>query len=213
MRIIASFALASISACAAAEVQPPRATDAALATGVWSYTEHVEDLRAASCPEGEPYLRAESIDIRVIEAERGGEQAQSQQLTGLTLAGAWQLESKESNFGGLSGLSVMRSGSLLAISDAGAFIWIGIDAETGMPDGIGAISYMRDLNGNYFANKRDGIPKGSACETAWPLSASSRITASRPLIWKLAALRPARRASGQPDAGYRWQTAARQSRP
>lgn len=160
MRIIASLALATISACAAAEVQPPRATDAASATGVWSYTDHAEDLRAASCPEGEPYLRAESIDIRVIEAERGGAQAQTQQLTGLTLAGAWQLESKESNFGGLSGLSVMRSGSLLAISDAGAFVWIGIDPESGAPDGIGAISYMRDLNGNYFANKRDGDSEG-----------------------------------------------------
>jgi hypothetical protein len=160
MRIIASLAFMALSACAAAEVQPPRTADAAPATGVWSFSEHADDLRAASCPEGEPYLRAESIEIRVIDAERGDPDARARQLSGMTLAGAWQLESQESNFGGLSGLAVLRSGALLAISDAGAFIWIGIDPETGGPDGLGAISYMRDLGGNYFANKRDGDSEG-----------------------------------------------------
>jgi len=160
MRKVAILAFAALSACAAAEVQAPRAIDEATETGAWSFADHADELRAASCPEGEPYLRAEAIDIRVIEAERGDADARAQQLTGMTLAGAWQLKSKDSNFGGLSGLAVQASGSLLAISDAGAFIWIGIDPETGGPDGLGAISYMRDLDGNYFANKRDGDSEG-----------------------------------------------------
>ncbi|MCR9079354.1 MAG: esterase-like activity of phytase family protein [Hyphomonadaceae bacterium] len=160
MRIIASLILAALSACAAADVQPPATIDEAPDTGIWSFADHGDDLRAVSCPEGETYSRAESIDLRVIEAERGNANARAQQLTGMTLAGAWQLKSNESDFGGLSGLATMPSGSLLAITDSGAFIWIGIDPETGTPDGIGAIAYMRDLNGNEFANKRDGDSEG-----------------------------------------------------
>lgn len=160
MRIIAILAFACLSACAAAEVQAPREIDEAPVTGIWSFSDHAEDLRAVSCPDDETYLRAEAIEIRVIDAERGDADARARQLTGMTLAGAWQLESKESNFGGLSGLAVQASGSLLAISDAGAFIWIGIDPESGIPDGLGAISYMRDLDGNHFANKRDGDSEG-----------------------------------------------------
>ncbi|MBO6687232.1 MAG: esterase-like activity of phytase family protein [Henriciella sp.] len=160
MRILSILAVAAISACAAADVQPPQTVEAGQPTGVWSYASHVDDLRAASCPEDRSYARAISMDLRVIEAERGNEQARENQLTGLTLAGAWQLKSSEKDFGGLSGLSVMRSGSLLAINDAGAFVWIGVDPETGHPDGIGAISYMRDARGNFFANKRDGDSEG-----------------------------------------------------
>ena len=106
------------------------------------------------------YLQAQSMDIRVIDAERGSKAAQERNLSGLTLAGAWQLESEEPNFGGLSGLDVLPSGSLLAVSDAGAFVWIGIDPTSGVPDGLGAISYMRTQEGNYFNNKRDADAEG-----------------------------------------------------
>lgn len=160
MRSLCILAIAMLSACAAADVQTPQAVDASPATGVWSYTENVDDLRAASCPEGTDYTRATPIALRVIEAERGNKQARDTQLNGLTLAGAWQLESKESDFGGLSGLAVTPSGELLAINDAGAFIWIDIDPETGSPQGAGAIAYMRDAQGKFFANKRDGDSEG-----------------------------------------------------
>nr|WP_070960362.1 esterase-like activity of phytase family protein [Hyphomonas sp. Mor2] len=160
MRIVSILAFAALTACTAADVQAPRALEQGAETGVWTYSDHADALRAVSCPQDATYLRAESIEIRVIEAERGSASARERQLTGLTLSGAWQLKSTESNFGGLSGLAVMGSGSLLAISDAGAFIWIGIDPETGTPDGLGAISYMRDLDGDYFANKRDGDSEG-----------------------------------------------------
>ena len=160
MRIVSILMLALVSACAAADVQTPQAVDQKQPSANWSYSAQVATLRAASCPPGATYERATSIDLKVIDAERGSTRAQQNQLSGLTLAGAWQLESKEKDFGGLSGLAVMRSGSLLAINDAGAFIWIGVDAETGHPDGIGAISYMRDTGGNFFANKRDGDSEG-----------------------------------------------------
>ena len=96
----------------------------------------------------------------MIDAERGSKPAQERSLSGLTLAGAWQLESDEPNFGGLSGLDVLPSGSLLTVSDAGAFVWIGIDPGTGAPDGLGSIAYMRAQDGNYFNNKRDADAEG-----------------------------------------------------
>lgn len=160
MRFVSILALAAVSACTAANVQTPQPVDAASPSPLWSFTETAAALRAASCPDDVGYLRAQSMDIQVIEAERGPASAQDQNLTGLSLAGAWQLKSEEPNFGGLSGLDVLRSGSLLAVTDAGAFTWLGIDPESGVPDGIGAIAYMRDQDGNYFANKRDGDAEG-----------------------------------------------------
>lgn len=160
MRIQLSLALAALAGCAASDVQAPHPGDSADVTAAWAYSEQSDGLRAASCPESVSYLRAQAIDIRVIEAERGSSSARERQLTGLTLAGAWQLESSESNFGGLSGLDVLPSGSLLAITDAGAFVWIGVDPDTGTPDGLGSIAYMRDMDGDYFANKRDADSEG-----------------------------------------------------
>lgn len=160
MRLLSILALASLSACAAADVQAPQTVEASAPSGVWSFADQADALRASSCPDNTAYTRATPIELRIIEAERGTAQARQNQLQGLTLAGAWQLESKEKDFGGLSGLSVLHSGSLLAINDSGAFVWIGVDPETGHPDGIGAISYMRDTRGNFFANKRDGDSEG-----------------------------------------------------
>lgn len=160
MRFHLFLAIAALAGCTASDVQAPQVSETTERNTVWSYAEQIDELRAASCPDNVGYLRAQEIDIRVIEAERGSATSRAQQLTGLSLAGAWQLESSESNFGGLSGLDVLASGALLAITDAGSFVSIGVDSETGTPDGLGTIAYMRDTDGNYFANKRDGDSEG-----------------------------------------------------
>ena len=152
MRFLSIIALSALAACTAADVQSPEPLERETAS-VWAWGDHFADLQERSCPTGETYLRAQSIQVRVIEAERGSEQAQLKNLTGMTLAGAWQLKSDEPNFGGLSGVDVLRSGSLLTVSDAGAFIWIGVDPDTGAPDGIGSIAYMRGEDGNFFPTK------------------------------------------------------------
>ncbi|MEO0607473.1 MAG: esterase-like activity of phytase family protein [Pseudomonadota bacterium] len=144
--------LATLAACTAADVQAPEPL-AKTPAEVWRWDDHIEDLREQSCPTGETYRRAQSIDLRVIEAERGSTGARDRQLSGLSLAGAWQLESDAPDFGGLSGLDVLRSGSLLSVSDAGAFVWIGIEPTTGQPDGLGSIAKMRDAEGTVFKSK------------------------------------------------------------
>ncbi len=128
----------------------------------WQFKQHAADLRAASCPDGVRFERAQSIGITATAIDRGTPGQYDQALSGLTFAGAWHLTADEPNFGGLSGLAVMRSGSLLAISDAGAFVWIGIDPATGAPDGLGSIGYMRGANGKFFAGKKAADSEGLA---------------------------------------------------
>ena len=152
MRFLSFIALAALSACTAANVQPSEPRKEVAIAPTWSFAEQASDLRAQSCPKGVSFRRADSISIRVIEAERGTANARDLNLSGMSLAGAWHLES-ESGFGGLSGLDVMRSGSLLAIADNGKFVWIGVDPETGAPDGTGSMAYMHDGDGNVWSDK------------------------------------------------------------
>lgn len=152
MRLLSLFAMSLVAACTSAELPTPEPMEVAQ-TDPWSWTRHAQDLRDLSCPLGERVVRPHALSIRVIEAERGDVSARERHLTGVTLAGSWHLESDEPNFGGLSGLDILPSGALLAISDAGAFVWIGIDPETGAPNGLGSIAYMRDENGDLIEGK------------------------------------------------------------
>ena len=146
--ILAALILGACTASDRAAVESPSSA------AIWTFADHVEDLRARSCPEGTAFQRASDMPIRVIDAERGSDSAQQMNLEGLSLAGAWHLKAENDEFGGLSGLDVLRSGSLLAVSDDGKFIWIGIDPVTGAPDGIGSIAYMRNTKGEIFPTKR-----------------------------------------------------------
>lgn len=151
MRLISLLASMTMAACTAAV---PQTADDAPPAALWTYAALVDDLRQQSCPEGTLYKRAEALSVQVIDAGRGGQKAREKNLTGMTLAGSWHLKSDNSEFGGLSGLAVLKSGSLLSVTDDGKFIWIGIDPETGAPDGIGSIAYLRDEEGDIFPNKR-----------------------------------------------------------
>ena len=120
----------------------------------WSYATWRADLRTESCPDGTSFATPDPLDIRVVEAERGSEDDRKAQLDGLVLAGAWALESRNSEFGGLSGLDQLGPDKLLAVTDDGKFVWIEIDRDTGAPDGSGSIAYMRDRDGKIFPSKR-----------------------------------------------------------
>lgn len=154
MRFFSFFAMAGLAACTASDVQPSEPLEAVSSAAVWAFDDHVADLRERSCPDGVSYQKAEELSLQIIEAERGPKSAREINLEGLTLAGAWHLKSENSEFGGLSGLDVLRSGALLSITDDGIFVWIGIDPETGAPDGLGAIAYMRNADGDIFPSKR-----------------------------------------------------------
>ncbi|MEM7329048.1 MAG: esterase-like activity of phytase family protein [Pseudomonadota bacterium] len=151
MRSLLFGSLFALAACTGAATP---AADKRAGAPIWSYASSHSDLRAQSCPNGTAFAKADALDLQIIEAELGSEDARSRNLSGMTLAGAWQLRSENSEFGGLSGLSVLPSGSLLAVTDDGKFAWIGIDPDSTYPDGTGAIAYMRDRDGKIFPSKR-----------------------------------------------------------
>jgi len=168
MRLMVATVLGfGLAACTAPEVK----TDVADVSSVpWTFEAHAADLRAASCPKGLSFERAQSLTLTANEVERG----EAEDLEGATLSGAWHITADDSNFGGLSGLDVMRSGSLLAVSDAGAFVWIGIDAASGAPDGIGSIAYMRSADGDFLSGKRAGDAEGLAFQDGLALVSFER---------------------------------------
>lgn len=154
-----------MAACAAPDVAEQPANDVTVTTSapeLWEFETAAPALTLASCPEGTAFERAQSITITATEIDKGPADAQAEQLKGVTFAGAWHLTADDPNFGGLSGLETLRSGSLIAISDAGAWVWIGIDPDTGTPDGIGSIGYMKGADGKFLSGKREGDAEGLA---------------------------------------------------
>lgn len=167
---------AMLSACAAPDlaistpteptaVSSARTTEPASATEtpLWSFKAAAPGLRERSCPNGEPYTRAQSIDITATPVELGPASRLDEALNGATFVGGWALSSEEPNFGGLSGLAAYPSGTLLAVSDAGAFVWINMDADADFaPGGTGSIAYMRGEDGTLLDGKASADAEGLA---------------------------------------------------
>lgn len=147
-----------LCACAAPETAKPETEDQA-PPALWRFENAAADLRAASCPEGVSFERGADLPITATEIDLG--EAGEGDLAGLTLVGGWHLTADNELFGGLSGLAVQRSGSLLSMSDAGTWVWIGIDPETGTPDGLGSFAQMRDdegeISGDKIARDSEGL--------------------------------------------------------
>ena len=120
---------------------------------------NIAELSDRSCPDDARFTQPQSISINAAAlANIDTEGAVINE--GVTLKGIWALTSDEPNFGGLSGISQHRSGTLLSVSDAGAFVWIGLD--DGAPDRHGAIAYMRDETGDVFDKKSAADAEGLA---------------------------------------------------
>jgi len=146
------FAIAiALTGCTAGSSPPAERGEAAV---LWSYDTLVSDIREQSCPEGVSFQRPDPMPIEASAVELGDPDIRAETISGMELTGVWHLTAVNEDFGGLSGLDVLTSGSLLAVTDDGKFVWIGIDSETGAPDGIGSIAYMRDRNGKIFTSKR-----------------------------------------------------------
>ncbi len=104
-----------LAACTAPEitgqkiaVPVPEETAPAEAVTAWRFDQHAADLRAASCPGGTAFERAQTLAIIATPVDRGTAGQQDQALNGMSFAGAWHLTADEPNFGGLSGLTVLR---------------------------------------------------------------------------------------------------------
>ncbi|MFN3910645.1 esterase-like activity of phytase family protein [Hyphomonas sp.] len=75
------------------------------------------------------------------------------------LAGAWDLDAADPNFGGLSGLAAREDGSLLALTDAGG--WVELGLEAGAP-ATARIAYMRGADGRFLRGKSENDAEGLA---------------------------------------------------
>jgi hypothetical protein len=119
-------------------------------------TETLAGLQTASCPDTAKFLTPQAIPLTVNPINP--ETRAGAKLDGLTFAGGWHLMSDEPNFGGLSGLTVHPKDHILAVSDAGAFIWISM--RDNAPSGYAAISYMLDETGVPIDGKTDADAEG-----------------------------------------------------
>jgi hypothetical protein len=79
----------------------------------------------------------------------------------LNLVGGFHLSSAEKGFGGLSGLDVLEDGDLLAVTDAGEFVWIALDAD-GVTPVAARMADMRDMEDRSIRSKTLGDAEGLA---------------------------------------------------
>ncbi len=166
MRLIAAlpFLLAAslMTACAAPDnptagsSAPPLSRPAADTAGaqLWHFNEAAPALIRASCPPSTAPLAALPIDF----TSRPLGEADTARLEALLpstarLAGSWELSSTNSVFGGLSGLARLpdeAGGGLLAVTDEGVFVRIGLSA--GAPS-TAKLAYMLGADGQMLAGK------------------------------------------------------------
>jgi hypothetical protein len=146
---------------------PERPEIAGSVTGVagngqlWRVRDHAKTLISVSCPAGSARQEPLPIDLSVTPVSLGSADEIARRVPETAvLSGAWELSSPNSNFGGLSGLALLppsEGGGLLTVSDAGAFIWIGL--ENGAPSAA-KIAYMQGSNGAQLSGKRSGDAEG-----------------------------------------------------
>lgn len=151
------IALVSLSACNAAT--PPAPIPEAPLAEIAPLAKFTDDLKQRSCPDADDYISPQSIALvaNPISLAEGV----SAEVEGVTFAGGWHLTSDEPNLGGLSGLArTPQAGHLLAVSDAGAFVMIHMEANA--PSGTASISYMRDGNGRTLRGKTGADSEGLA---------------------------------------------------
>ncbi|ABI75866.1 conserved hypothetical protein [Hyphomonas neptunium ATCC 15444] len=129
--------------------------------GLWRASDHAETLIAASCPAGTRRQQPLPIDLAVTPVSLGQPDQIARQLPEtVSISGAWELSSSNSNLGGLSGLALLpasQGGGLLTVSDAGAFVWI--DLENGAPTAA-KIAYMQGSDGAQLTGKAEGDAEG-----------------------------------------------------
>ena len=129
--------------------------------GLWRVSDHAGALIAASCPPGTRRQEPLPIDLSATPVSLGDAAQIARRIPEtVTVSGAWELASSNSNVGGLSGLALLpasEGGGLLSVTDAGAFVWIGL--EKGAPSGA-KISYMQGTDGAMLTGKTEGDAEG-----------------------------------------------------
>lgn len=163
--IVAGLGL--VAACSGA--RPDNGSDPADAAptsnaplSLWSFEAAANGLRAASCPDGAGSAAPEAFALEIEAISLGDPGEQAAQLDRVDLAGAWVLSSDRETFGGLSGLAIRGRDTLLAVSDAGLFVTLALDPQTGAPTGEAGLAPMTDAEGRPLTGKRRGDAEGLA---------------------------------------------------
>jgi hypothetical protein len=159
--IAAALSLLTFSACAApgGEAEPMAAEPAVAAR--WQADAATPAIRAASCTlddDGASAFQALELTVAPLNAKQA-EVLSDRLPAGARLAGAWELDANDPNFGGLSGLAVEDESHLIAVTDAGGWVRLGI--ANGAPESA-SIAYMRGANGKFLSGKYENDAEGFA---------------------------------------------------
>ena len=159
--LAATLSFLACAACAApgGENEPLAAEPAV--TALWQADAAAAAIRAASCPLGDDSSHVfQPLELAALPLDAKQTDVISGRLpAGARLSGAWELDANDPNFGGLSGLAVQDEGHLIAVTDAGGWVQLGL--ENGAPATAG-IAYMRGANGKFLNGKYENDAEGFA---------------------------------------------------
>jgi hypothetical protein len=160
--LAAALSLLAFAACAApgGETEPMMAAEPSV-EALWRADTATSAIRAASCPRDDTGASAfQALELTVAPLDEKLKAAVSGRLpVGARLAGAWELDANDPNFGGLSGLAVEDEGHLIAVTDAGGWVRLGIG--NGAPESA-SIAYMRGASGKFLSGKYENDAEGFA---------------------------------------------------
>jgi len=163
--LITAAVVLAFASCAApgteAEPVAARSTAAAVTDDLWNFSSAAHGIRAASCPNGNAPMRGFlplEMSVTALNAKQT-ESLASRVPNGARLSGAWELASGDPNFGGLSGLAIEDGSTLLAATDAGG--WVRIGMSGGAPSAA-TIGYMRGASGQFLSGKSENDAEGLA---------------------------------------------------
>lgn len=161
-----------LAACVA-DAQPPGETAAAgdetviLATNdppprhAGTLGGYEDMLQRVSCPPSVPRVEPEPLAIRTGKVALQGINPMRTTVGALELVGGFHIISGDKRFGGLSGIDARDDGGLLAVSDAGDFVWLDL-AEDGVTPVSARIAAMLDEAGAPMRGKAEADSEGLA---------------------------------------------------
>ncbi|WP_300377433.1 esterase-like activity of phytase family protein [Henriciella sp.] len=138
----------------------PEEVSALPADEAWQFTEHRDHLVEASCHGEEARGFAQSFRLEAQPVMLGTAEQTQKALSGVSFEGGWSLQTEFASFGGLSGLKVLPSGDLLAVSDGGALVEIGFDQKLLEPTGQATLTFLKDESGSILTGKSQADSEG-----------------------------------------------------
>ncbi len=135
----------------------------------WLLGEQADTHYTKSCPSGTPFIAPESIKLNAQPVELNNVSNEgpklvsflkSADLSGIEYEAGYHLTSDDPRLGGISGIDTLASGDLLAVTDQGDFLWVGMDEFDNIQPVSLLISPMKSSNGQVFDSKQEADAEG-----------------------------------------------------